>query len=90
MYMQSFGIFEIKTRLSQICERVAATGESVLVTKRGKPFVRIDPIYPSGDSTSRVWEARERFEKQYSVTDELEIPRSPTDKVYNPFTDEDT
>ena len=87
--MQSFGIFEIKTKLSQICERVAATGESVLVTKRGKPFVRIDPIYPSGDSPSRVWEARERFEKHYSVTDELETSRPQTDSVYNPFTEED-
>lgn len=38
------GLFEAKTRLSEICEAVATTHEPVTVTKRGRPFVRIDPI----------------------------------------------
>jgi prevent-host-death family protein len=63
--VKEIGIFEIKTKLSSICEEVARTGESVLVTKRGKPFVRIDPIYPDFEHTSPVWEAREQFEKEY-------------------------
>lgn len=42
--MKTLGIFEAKTKLSQICEEVAETRESVTVTKRGKPLVRIDPI----------------------------------------------
>jgi len=42
--MKMIGIFEVKTRLSQICEEVAASGETVTVTKRGKPLVCIGPI----------------------------------------------
>ena len=42
--MKQVGIFEVKTRLSEICEEVASTHEPVTVTKRGKPLVRIDPV----------------------------------------------
>jgi len=42
--MKQVGIFEAKTRLSELCEQVAATHEPVTVTKRGKPLVRIDPV----------------------------------------------
>jgi prevent-host-death family protein len=42
--MKTIGIFEVKTRLSEICEAVAETHEPVTVTRRGKPLVRIDPI----------------------------------------------
>lgn len=42
--MKTVGIFEAKTRLSEICEVVAETHEPVTVTRRGKPLVRIDPI----------------------------------------------
>ena len=42
--MKSVGLFEAKTRLSEICEQVSKTGEAVTVTRRGKPLVRIDPI----------------------------------------------
>ena len=42
--MKMVGIFEAKTRLSELCEEVATTHEPVTVTKRGKPLVRIDPV----------------------------------------------
>lgn len=42
--MKTIGIFEAKTRLSEVCELVARTHEPVTVTKRGKPLVRIDPV----------------------------------------------
>jgi len=42
--MKTAGIFEAKTKFSQLCDEVARTGESVMVTRRGKPLVRIDPI----------------------------------------------
>jgi prevent-host-death family protein len=42
--MKTAGIFEAKTKLSELCDEVARTGEPVLVTRRGKPLVRIDPI----------------------------------------------
>ncbi|MFO7782606.1 MAG: type II toxin-antitoxin system Phd/YefM family antitoxin [Spirochaetia bacterium] len=87
--MKRFGIFEIKTKLSQVCEEVAQTGESVLVTRRGKPLVRIDPLETSDEEGSSVWEARERFEAVYGVTEdfpEVERRREPAE---NPFDPED-
>ena len=43
MTMKRIGIFEAKTKLSEVCEAVAASGEPLTVTKRGKPLVRIEP-----------------------------------------------
>lgn len=45
--MKTLGIFEVKTKLSRICETVAKTREPVLITVRGTPLVRIDPIESS-------------------------------------------
>lgn len=42
--MRMIGIFDAKTKLSEICEQVAETHEAVTITKRGKPLVRIDPV----------------------------------------------
>ena len=42
--MDSIGLFEAKTRLSEICAEVSASGTGVTITKRGKPIVRIEPI----------------------------------------------
>jgi prevent-host-death family protein len=57
--VKALGIFEIKTKLSQVCEDVARTDEAVLVTKRGKPFVRIVPLTSRDIGGSEVWETRE-------------------------------
>ena len=42
--MKTFGIFEAKTKLSDICDEVARTGLPVLVTRRGMALVRIEPV----------------------------------------------
>ena len=42
--MKTVGIFEAKTKLSDICDEVSRTGVPVMVTRRGTALVRIDPI----------------------------------------------
>lgn len=42
--MKTIGIFEAKTRFSEVCEKVAESLEPITVTKRGKPLVRIGPV----------------------------------------------
>ena len=87
--MKTLGIFEIKTRLSQVCEEVAQTGESVLVTRRGEPLVRIDPLTPESAGDSPVWEARERYETEYGVHEDMpEVDRRP-EEVHDPFNEDD-
>jgi prevent-host-death family protein len=39
---------EAKTHLSQLVERALA-GEEIVVTRRGKPAVRLAPVAPTGD-----------------------------------------
>lgn len=88
--MKTFGIYEIKTHLSQVCEDVAETGESVLVTRRGRPFVRIDPVEPSLTGRSEVWEARERFLAGQDLEYEIPDIARTTEGFTIPFSDNDT
>ncbi|NBB90014.1 MAG: type II toxin-antitoxin system prevent-host-death family antitoxin [Spirochaetes bacterium] len=87
--MKTLGIFEIKTRLSRICEEVAQTGESVLVTRRGRPLVRIDPLSHETAGHSPVWEARQRHEAEYGIHQDVPDVRSLTEGIYDPFEGED-
>jgi len=41
--MKTVGLFEAKTKLSELCDAVARTGEPVRITRRGKPWVRLEP-----------------------------------------------
>ena len=58
--METVGIFEAKAKLSEICEQVASTRESIVVTRRGKPLVRILPMEVAPES---VLERRNRYLK---------------------------
>ncbi len=60
--MKTLGIFEVKTKLSQVCEEVAETHEPVIVTKRGKPLVRITPV---GERPLSVSERRAEYEARH-------------------------
>lgn len=39
-------ISKAKTHLLAVADQVASTGESIVVTRRGKPLVRLVPIEP--------------------------------------------
>jgi prevent-host-death family protein len=41
--MKEIGLFEAKTNLSKIAERVKRTGQAVTLTKRGEPYVDLVP-----------------------------------------------
>ncbi len=83
--MRTVGIFEAKTRLSEICDEVARSGNSVLVTRRGKPLVRIDPV--AADKFS-VWEDRvEYVARRGRMTEEFDIPRRSRELPASPLDD---
>ncbi|MFQ5687649.1 MAG: type II toxin-antitoxin system Phd/YefM family antitoxin [Candidatus Scalindua sp.] len=58
--MKNIGLFEAKTRLSEICEKVRKERQPVLITRRGKPLVRIDPIE---NTHNGVWDLARKFKK---------------------------
>ena len=74
---KTIGLFEAKTKLSEICERVAETRQAVTVTRRGKPLVRILPV---DEPPPSVWERREAYLKRHQdETDDIEdfeVPHS--------------
>ena len=84
--MESLGIYEAKTKLSEICERVAQTGESVVVTRRGVPLVRIHPVESADGIGSKIWESRDRFVEEHGEFDgDLELPPRTVERRENPF-----
>jgi prevent-host-death family protein len=85
--MKDVGMFEAKTKLSELCDAVYRTGESVLVTKRGKPYVRIVPLEEPESTGSSIWEARERYESEYGTGDIPDFPAVHRERepVFDPF-----
>ena len=61
--MTTVGFFEAKTKLSEVCEQVSKRREPVVITRRGRPIARIEPIGP-GHGSSSVWSARRDWEKR--------------------------
>ena len=83
--MRQIGLFEAKTKLSEICEEVARSGQGVVVTRRGKPLVRIEPVPTDRFS---VWEDRERYVVQRGrLKDEFELPVRSTEVPTSPLDD---
>lgn len=42
----SVGLFDAKTRLSELVDLVARGGDDVLITRRGRPVARLVPVRP--------------------------------------------
>jgi len=86
--MKSLGLFETKNRLSEICAEVAETGEPLVVTRRGKPLVRIVPESTQGKPES-VWQTVKEARKKYGdLPDDLELPpRGPGANRPDPLAD---
>ena len=83
--MRTVGIFEAKAKLSEICDEVARGGESVVVTRRGKPLVRIDPLVADKFS---VWEEREEYiARKGRLKEEFEVPSRSTEVPTSPLDD---
>jgi prevent-host-death family protein len=44
--MRAIGAGEFKTKCLALLDEVAATGEEIVVTKRGRPVARVAPVQP--------------------------------------------
>jgi prevent-host-death family protein len=85
--MKTVGLFEAKTKLSEICKKVELGHETFLITNRGKAVAKLVPVTPTPDDTSgectelrsSVWRAREEYIKKFGpMTEEFELlPREP-------------
>ena len=53
--MQKIKASEFKAKCLALMDEVARTGESVLVTKNGKPVAELRPHRPRAESPAGVW-----------------------------------
>ena len=58
--MKTVGLFEAKTKLSELCQEVAATGEPCTITRRGEPLVRLEAVHDPRANRESMWTKRER------------------------------
>ncbi len=78
--MKSIGLFEAKTKLSEICQKVAETGEVYTITRRGKPVAKIEPI-PEPQKGSTIWDAVEEHRRKHGPPEEdFELPEREMSK----------
>lgn len=85
--MKTVGLFEAKTKLSEICKKVESGQETFLITNRGKAVAKLVPITPEPEESasessrfkSTVWRLREEYIKKFgALTDDFELePRKP-------------
>lgn len=83
----SIPLFEAKAHFSELVRQVAESGQSVAISVRGKPKVRLVP-YDAPQARPDAWEVRESLVAEYGVPDFADQVRSVT----NPrslFTEED-
>lgn len=86
--MDAIGLFEAKTKFSEICDRVAANGVPVVVTRRGKPLVTIEPIPAAKGRPASVWDCRADLErKQGRFTEDFTLPPREKQTWRNPLDD---
>lgn len=86
--MNEIGLFEAKTKFSEICEQVAAKGEAIVITRRGKPLVKIGPIAKEDAKHSSVWDRRARFVKRHGpLTEDFTLPPREKQSWRNPLDD---
>jgi prevent-host-death family protein len=71
--VKRIGIYEAKTHLSQLCEETATTGESWLISKNGKPLVKIVP-YRDADHLYSVWDTVEEAKARYGPLEDIDMP----------------
>jgi len=65
--MKTVGIFDAKTRLSELCREVAETGQEITITRRGQILARLLP--PS--TTPITPRVPGRLVGQFKVADEV-------------------
>lgn len=73
-------MFEAKAKLSEICELVHRSREPVVVTRRGVPLVRIEPIEDEEGGASKIWEEAAKYRKAHPVTEDLALPARKIDQ----------
>lgn len=85
--MESIGLFEAKTKFSELCNEVAKSGKNLVVTRRGKPLVKIVPVEQRGKNKgSEIARMHREFLRKHGPLDvEFELPPRSRSDYSNPL-----
>lgn len=86
--MTMVGIIQAKTQFSKLCERVAKRREPIVITRRGRPLVRLEPISAGNGKKSSVWSARAAWDAKHGpVREKFSLPARSRQTWRNPLDD---
>lgn len=86
--MESFALYDAKNRLSELCNQVAETGEPCLISRRGKPIVKLVP-YQDEAAESSVWGSVEEAQAKYGpLSEDFEQPGRGSEMRPSPLEDQ--
>jgi len=72
--MNSVALYDAKNRLSELCNKVTESGEPCIISRRGKPIVKLVPI-DDPEVPHSVWNTVEEAQAKYGPLDqEFEMP----------------
>jgi prevent-host-death family protein len=73
-------LYDAKNRLSEICNQVTESGQPCVISRRGRPAVKIVPFEEAGANQAAgkpasVWDTLEESQARYgALTDDFELP----------------
>lgn len=73
--IESISLFEAKAHFSDLVKQVAETGQSMVISVRGKPKVRLVP-YDAPQAKPDAWAVREKLAVAYGEPEFVDPPRA--------------
>jgi len=70
--MSSIGIFEAKTKLSELCAQVEEAGAEYVITRRGRPVARITRVTANREAASGLLARMAQTKREHGDIDEDE------------------
>ena len=83
--MDTVALYDAKNRLSELCNKVTETGEPCIISKRGRPVVKLVPVEDLGSSSS-VWGTVEEAQAKYGpLNEDYDLPERSSETRPSPL-----
>ena len=84
--MKKVALYDAKNQLSKLCHQVSETGEPCLISRRGRPIVKLVPVE---EAASSVWDTVDEARAKYGPLDgDFDLPERSGEVRPSPLDDE--
>lgn len=85
--MKSVALYDAKNRLSELCNQVTETGEPCVISRRGKPIVKLVP-FDDAEADDSIWGSVEEAQAKYGPLDaDIGLPERSSEIRPSPLED---